>query len=116
MFLALKIVWCFNLCSILQAFKRGLKYPRFTFLHAAWWSDQWWRGSVTEDHNCTIEERETVVEYSLPVLLYEYIENDDDVAQTGLVSCIHKIECSGTDTCIITESLVYYIRMGTLSE
>ena len=89
MFLACEIVCSALLmlfASLLQAFKRGLKYPRFTFLHAAWWSDQWWRGNVTEDHYCTIEERETVVEYSLPVLLFEYIENDDDIAETGLVS------------------------------
>ena len=71
---------------LVQASKRGLKYPLFTFLHAAWWSDQWWRGNVTEGHNCTIEEREIVVEYSLPVLLYEYIEDNDDIAETGLVS------------------------------
>ena len=90
-------------CSILvQAYKRGLKYPRFTFLHAAWWSDQWWRGSVTEGHNCTVEEREAVVEYSLAVLLYEHIENDDDIAETGLVSYKYNIGCSGTD---ITKSL-----------
>ena len=77
------------LVLFVQAYRRGLKYPRFTFLHAAWWSDQWWRGKVTEGHNCTIEERETVVEYSLAVLLYEFIENDDDVAETGLVSYVY---------------------------
>ena len=36
------------------------------------------------------------MEYSLAILLYEYIENDDDVAETGLVSYMQKVICSGT--------------------
>ena len=54
----------------------------------AWWTEQWWRGEVTAGHNCKIEERETVVEYSLAVQLYEFIEKDDDVAETGLMSYV----------------------------
>ena len=52
-------------------------------MHAAWWAPRWW---ALEDANCTVEEREAVVEYSIAVLLYEYIENLNDVAQTGIVS------------------------------
>ena len=52
-------------------------------MHAAWWTSQWW---ALGNASCTVEEREAVVEYSIAVLLYEYIENLNDVAQTGTVS------------------------------
>ena len=64
-----------------------MMYPRFTFLYPAWWVGDWWVGdNTTENFTCTVEERERVVHRSIAVLLYEYIENKDDVAQTGTVS------------------------------
>jgi len=44
---------------------------------------------TTENLTCTVEERERVVNRSIAVLLYEYIENNDTVAQTGTVSYFH---------------------------
>ena len=52
-------------------------------MHAAWWAPSWW---ALGNASCTVEEREAVAEYSIAVLLYEYIENFNDVAQTGTVS------------------------------
>jgi len=64
-----------------------MMYPRFTFLHPAWWVMNWWVGdNTTENFTCTLEQRERVVYRSIAVLLYEYIENPADVAQTGTVS------------------------------
>ena len=64
-------------------------YPRFTFLHVAWWVTDWWVGdNTTENFTCTLEERERVVYRSIAVLLYEYIEDNNDVAQTGTVSSL----------------------------
>ena len=63
-------------------------YPRFTFLRPAWWVGDWWVGDSTENFTCTVEDRERVVHRSIAVLLYEYIEDDNDVAQTGTVSSI----------------------------
>ena len=64
-------------------------YPRFTFLHPAWWVADWWVGdNTTEDFVCSVEDRERVVYRSIAVLLYEYVENNNDVAQTGTVSYI----------------------------
>ena len=72
-------------CS--QAYERGMMYPRFTFLHPAWWMEDWWVGdNTTENFTCTVEDRERVVNRSIAVLLYEFIENNTDVAQTGTVS------------------------------
>jgi len=70
-----------------QAQERGLKYPRFTFLYPAWWVGDWWVGdNTTENFTCTVEDRERVVNRSIAVLLYEYIENNNTFAQTGTVS------------------------------
>ena len=65
-----------------------MMYPRFTFLHPAWWVGDWWVGNATENYACTLEQRERVVHRSIAVLLYEYIENNADVAQTGTVSSL----------------------------
>ena len=47
----------------------------------------WWVGNDTaESYNCTAKEREMVVNRSIAVLLYEYYETLDDVAETGTVS------------------------------
>ena len=43
-------------------------------------------GNGTVDYDCTVEEREAVVNRSIAVLLYEYYETLDDVAETGTVS------------------------------
>ena len=59
----------------------------FTFLHPAWWGENWWVGNDTpESYNCTAKEREAVVNHSIAVLLYEYYETLDDVTETGTVS------------------------------
>ena len=42
--------------------------------------------NTTENLSCTLEQRERVVYRSIAVLLYEYIEDNNDVAQTGTVS------------------------------
>ena len=42
--------------------------------------------NTTENFTCTLKQREMVVNRSIAVLLYEYIENNTDVAQTGTVS------------------------------
>ena len=62
-------------------------YPRFTFLYPTWWVGDWWVGDNTENFTCTVEDRERVVYRSIVVGLYEFIEDYDDVAQTGTVSC-----------------------------
>ena len=47
----------------------------------------WWVGdNATESYTCTVKEREAVVHRSIAVLLYEYYETLDDVAETGTVS------------------------------
>ena len=76
--------------ACVQAYQRGVMYPQFIVLHPAWWVGDWWEGDGTENFTCTGEERERVVYRSIAVLLYEYIENDDDVAQTGTVSYLWK--------------------------
>jgi len=75
------------MCFIrVQAYQRGVMYPQFIFLHPAWWVGNWWKGGDMENFTCTVDQRERVVYRSIAVLLYEYIENNNTVAQTGTVS------------------------------
>ena len=46
----------------------------------------WWVGNTTENFACTVEDRERVMYCSVVVELFEFIEDYDDVAQTGTVS------------------------------
>ena len=46
-------------------------------------------GDSNVDYGCTVEEREAVVNRSIAVLLYEYYETLDDVAETGTVSNVN---------------------------
>ena len=79
----------YSLLLYIQAHEKGWRYPLFTFLHPAWWVGNWWVGdNATESYNCTVKEREAVVHRSIAVLLYEYYETLDDVAETGTVSNI----------------------------
>jgi len=89
------------MCS--QAHDRDMRYPRFTFLHPAWWVGDWWEGDETkENFTCTLEDRERVVYRSIAVLLYEYIENDTDVAQTGTVSYLLSVLYNFENEAILT--------------
>ena len=79
----------YSLLLYIQAHEKGWRYPLFTFLHPAWWVGNWWVGNdTTESYDCTVKEREAVVHRSIAVLLYEYYETLDDVAETGTVSNI----------------------------
>ena len=74
----------------LKAYEKNLMYPRSTFLHPAWWVGEWWKDppNSTENLTCSEEQRAQVVDRSIGVLLFEYIEDDADVAETGTVSCV----------------------------
>ena len=43
-------------------------------------------GDGSKNSSCSVQQRKSIVNRSIGVLLYEYIENDNDVAQTGMVS------------------------------
>ena len=60
------------------------------------------------NYTCTAEEREVVVNRSIAVLLYEYYETLDDVAETGTVSSVIYIRTVITfsNSAVVTQSIL----------
>ena len=71
----------------LQAYEKGVRYPTHVLMYPAWYGEEWYK-SLREDSsvNCTLEQRTSVLPYSLGVQIFEFIENDSVVAGTGIVS------------------------------
>ena len=84
---AVRIVMFLSLThAILQAYNEGLRYPKYLFLLYGWYEQNWWMKDPGDMLNCTKEERETVLEYSLAIQVDEFITDDSAIADTGIVS------------------------------
>ena len=71
-----------------QAYHRGLQFPRYLFVTIGWYSNFWWREDE-QNLSCTIEERENVLGHSLVVSdeIFLDAERDANVMTTpGIVS------------------------------
>ena len=66
----------------------GIQYPTHLIMYPAWYGGNWYMNSFQENStvHCTVEERASVVEYSLGVQILEFIVDYDAVADTGIVS------------------------------
>ena len=90
-------------------------------MYPAWYRADWYNKSFDENSNvnCTVKERVSVLEYSLGVQIFEFIEDYDAVADTGIVSatvhalfCLRKLWGSTTHACYVlyqTEQLIWHI-------
>ena len=80
----------------MQAYEYNIRYPRYLFLFLGWFVDKWWIGTPEEQEglrqsevfNCTAEQRESVLPYSLAPLQAEFLEDQDlsTVTSSGIVS------------------------------
>lgn len=83
---------CYNLVLVhfytSQAYDMGIKYPTHVIMHPAWYGGNWYKNPLGQHApvNCTVEERLSVLEYTLGVQIFEFIEDYDAVADTGIVS------------------------------
>ena len=74
-----------------QASRRDLHYPRHLLLTYGWYDQEWW---LVEDQNlpCTAQERESVLNRTLAVLQFVFVEDQLNVTtDTGIVrpsSCL----------------------------
>ena len=68
----------------LQAYKRGMTYPRYAFITYGWYRNHWWVSQG--DINCTVQEMEKVLNHSLAVFAYPRIQNSMEVVDAGIVS------------------------------
>ena len=68
----------------LQAYKQGIRYPRYTFIIYGWYSPGWWipSGSTL---NCTTSNMESVLQYSIAVLQHQFTSNNTAPTETGKV-------------------------------
>ena len=74
---------------ILQAYRLGFRYPKYMFITYGWFSNNWWTEPATSSqHNCTAEERATVLLYTLAPIVSEFPTNLSAQAEPGIVSCV----------------------------
>ena len=72
----------------LQAYKKGIFFPKFLLLTLAWYEESWWKVD-TENLSCTVDQREKVLESSLAFIHIEYLneaEHANRNTTTGIVS------------------------------
>ena len=78
--------------SLLQAYKRGLRYPKYQFLIFGFYSEGWLEepGSIKE-LDCTLEERIRTLDYTLAVDLDTFNNNASFVTEGELVRLTNKV-------------------------
>jgi gamma-aminobutyric acid type B receptor len=63
-----------------DAFQREYYYPRYLWITPGWYGNEWWTKALPE--NCTVEEIETVLGYSLSAVQYPLF-NESEIADVG---------------------------------
>ena len=78
---------CFVLAKgLVQAYRRGLYYPKYTFITFGWYVRGWWEVD-SKSSNCTAEERARVVLHSSAAVSSQFPEEHDEyVAEPNIVS------------------------------
>ena len=80
-----------------QAFEHNIRYPQYIFLFYGWYDSEWWVGTEKEQEllrntsmysDCTVEQRASVVPYSLAPLQAEFLDdqNKSAIISSGIVS------------------------------
>ena len=73
----------------MQAYRQGLRYPKYQFLIIGWYLKGWWvEPDANRDLGCTEEERLSVLPRAMGPLLYEFPTSTNLVTEGGLVSDI----------------------------
>ena len=79
---------------VLQAFRRGIHYPRHLFITPAWYVPNWW---LVEDQNysCSALERASIMPLTLGVLHFDFIEQLGNIdTNTGIVIHFTRVPCN----------------------
>jgi gamma-aminobutyric acid type B receptor len=67
---------------ICEAYKAGIRYPRHAFIIYGWYSPGWW--IPPPSFNCTREQIESVLLYSIAVLQHQFTTNESAPTDTGI--------------------------------
>ena len=78
----------------MQASAEKMYYPRYQFILLGWYDYYWWVGSAAKQkdlmdrYNCSVEDRQRVLQYSLAIFQDQFISNFSKVADSGIVSLL----------------------------
>ena len=74
--------------SLMQASKRGLKYPRYAWITNGDYIDGWWRETVSDASTCSDEVVANVLDRALAIQLHP-VAPLNSITNVGLVSCMY---------------------------
>lgn len=72
-------------------------YPQYQFIFLAWYDKYWWVGTpeqqqrMLQQYQCTVSNREHVLQYSLAIDKDEFITNFTTISDSGIVSSMKVI-------------------------
>jgi hypothetical protein len=69
-----------------QAHAQGIRYPSHLFIMMGWYKDEWWFDEHADNISCSSADRESVLEYALTVLHFNFHIQDDISTTSGIVS------------------------------
>ena len=84
-------VLCYHNLLILQAYKRGMTYPRYTFISYYWYSSYWWT-DIDDNTNCTVQELTDAIFRSLSVDHFPS-PTEEEMSQTTDVGYVRACVC-----------------------
>jgi gamma-aminobutyric acid type B receptor len=65
-----------------EAYRRGLRYPKYTFVTYGWYVSEWWKGS--NDRNCTGYELASLITNSFAPIIREFPMDDNQEGEPGI--------------------------------
>lgn len=88
----------------IQAYKRGILYPKYQLLVYGWYSDGWWRESDPTRLDCTQQEINTALNHAMAPVQAEFYTNKSLVTEGRLVGfmyihCHYKVLCCDILVC-----------------
>ena len=97
-----------NIIIFSQAYRKGYRYPQYLFFLIPWYVDGWWRFEP-DSYGCSVEERETTLEYSMTIMNLPFASfiNSSTVTETGqdIVSWKFVKKCCNTVICDVNYHL-----------
>ena len=75
---------------MLQAYKEGIRYPKYLLITYGWYDNEWWKaGATSSDYTCTAAERSSALAYSLAPRVQESYTSLTAEDASGLVSYLY---------------------------
>ena len=69
-----------------QAAKRGLRYPKYTWIIYDWFPEGWWKSRDNDTLKCSEEEMKTVLERAISFRRHPLVKEGNSTTDAGIVS------------------------------